>query len=238
MIASDIDNKNFVGAMNPDDLLTVTFYTHRQENTFESKKQNRAIFFDVVYVRIITPGNNLNIIEIPARQEHKLRFPRQYAIFTNSQVGTEQMFGTPLEQWTEITRAQVEELKHQKFRSVEQIASASDHQVQQIGMNGNLLKQKAISFLGRSKSSEDSEEMKKKEAEIQALKDQVKILSDLVEGIIKKPPTETQIEQSSKVENVEQPEVKEKEDSAEQPRQKRKYTKKLKATEEQPLRAE
>src|SRR5258708_32140737 len=128
-LASDLSNREFSGAMNPDDILHVTFYMKSLKNEFETTKQGRPIFYEVPMVRIMTPGNQLNIVDTPTREDHKMRFPRQWAIFQASQ-SQDQVVGTPVDQWPAITRSEAEELKGQKFFTVEQIAGASDLQIQ------------------------------------------------------------------------------------------------------------
>lgn len=153
MLASDLNNPNFSGATNPDSMLHVEFYMYTEKDNFQSEKEGRPIFFDVPYVRIMTPGNQNNIIDTIAREEHKIRFPLQWAKFQNSHDPKDQIIGTPVDEWPAIGRAQAEELKGVKFYTVEQIAGASDAQIQRLGMNGQVLKQKAQAFLGAAKDS-------------------------------------------------------------------------------------
>lgn len=169
-LASDANNPQFVGASNPDDVLSVTFYMRSERNNFESEKQGRPIFYEVPYVIIQAPGNQLSIIDTEARDDHKVRFPRQWAVFQNSQLPPEaQQTGTPLEHWPALSRAQAEEYKGRKFFTVEQIANASDLQIQSLGMNAQSLRQKARAFLAVAK---DTALAQAQAAEIQKLRDE------------------------------------------------------------------
>jgi hypothetical protein len=132
-LESDLANPNFAGARNPDTALHVRFYNRAVKNQYASDEQKRPIFEDKIYVEIHTPGNNLNVIDVPARDDHKARFPLQWAHYNNTQ-GDESKAGTPVEQWGGLTAAQVEMLKAQKFYTVEMIAFASDLQIQSVGM--------------------------------------------------------------------------------------------------------
>ena len=152
-LASDVNNPDFVGASNPDSVLHVNFYMKSLENNFESEKQGRPIFYETPFIRIMTPGNQLSVIDTHVRPEHKARFPIQWAAFQNGQNIDDQTIGTPLIEWPSITRSQAEELKSLKFFTVEQIANASDLQTQRLGMNGAFLKQKAKAFLELAKDS-------------------------------------------------------------------------------------
>ena len=152
-LGSDINNPNFSGAYNPDSILHVTFYMNSIQNNFESEKHARPIFNEIPFVRILTPGNQLSVIDTYVREEHKRRFPIQWAAFQNSHNEEDQVVGTPLSEWTAIGRNQADELKALKFFTVEQIAGASDLQIQRLGMNGAFLKQKARAFLDAAKDS-------------------------------------------------------------------------------------
>lgn len=136
MIASDANNPQFVGAHNPDAALSVKFYTKPVQQPFLSSKENRPIFQDVDYITIYTPGGQLNIVDTPVRGEHKARFPIQWANYQNGKAGDMRETGTPVSAWPFLTASQAEEFKAVKFFTVEQIANASDLQLQTLGMMG------------------------------------------------------------------------------------------------------
>ena len=138
-IASDDANPNFVGQKDPDRALSVLFYTKALQNEYESAQQGRPIFFDVDMVKIFLPGDDKNIIATYARDDHKERFPRQWAHYKNKKQGDQQMIGkTPLSSWPRLTQSQVEELRAMKFFAVDDIANASDAALQRIGMVGGM----------------------------------------------------------------------------------------------------
>lgn len=129
------------------------------------------------FVRINIPGDKTTIIEQPVTEEHKKRFPRQYLYFQMKQNEQDApAIGTSLDVWFtdgngDITRGHIEELRILKFQTVEQIASASDAQLQRIGMGGTGLREKAKAFLARRNRSETEnqlDETKKQLAELQA----------------------------------------------------------------------
>lgn len=132
-IASDLDNKDFVGAINPDSRLAVQFYLRSVQNEFESNKQGRPIFEDVDFVKIFVPGDSTSVIDTAVRDDHKQRFPLQWAHYKNKQGDTKEV-GTPLSAWQRLTPAQAEELRAIKFFTVEAIANASDANLQRLGM--------------------------------------------------------------------------------------------------------
>lgn len=184
MLASDMNNPNFVGPTNPDSLLHVTFYMRTEKDNFKSEKEGRPIFYEVPYVKILTPGNQLSEIDTPAREDHKQRFPRHWEVFQNSQGNGEQIIGTTLDQWPGITRSRAEELKAMKFFTVEQVAMASDQQIQRLGMDSHQLRLKAQAFLRAASDSaleqKQASDLAKKDEEISALKASVNTLTEQV----------------------------------------------------------
>lgn len=185
MLASDMNNTNFVGAMNPDAALAVRFYNRAVENNFESVKQGRPIFQDVLYVEIFTPGSQLNIIDVPARADHRARFPQQYAHYMNTIGGDQREMGTPLSQWAHLSAAQVEELRGLKFFTVENLANASDLNITNIGMIGGsnplALREKAKAYLAAAAGAAPAERENAEMAEMKKIMaDQQKQISALL----------------------------------------------------------
>ena len=130
------------------------------------------------FVRIMAPGDKTNIIEQPVREDHKERFPRQWLYFQMKQGDGVPVVGTSLDDWQrdskgEVSRAQVEELRILKFQSVEQVAAASDSQLQRIGMGGPGLRERAKAYLNTRHRSESAEELEKTRSELETLKAQM-----------------------------------------------------------------
>ena len=158
---------------NSDSRLAVTFYKRSIKQEDESLAAGRPIFKEFDFVRICVPGDNLTEIDTYAQESHKARFPRQWAHYQNQVGSQEQIIGTPLEEWTLISRSQADELKGIKFRTVEDVANCSDQQLQRIGMIAGMsphsFREKAKQFLNLASSSA---EVSQKEAEMQALKEE------------------------------------------------------------------
>ena len=151
--------------------LSVTFYKRSMKQDDASIEAGRPIYKEFDFVRIIVPGDALTEIDTYANESHKARFPRQWQHYQN-QVGDHQdVIGTPLEQWTQITRSQAEELKGLKFPTVEAIAHASDQHIQKIGMaagmNPYAFRDKAKAFLNLA---DQVGETNQREAEIEKLR--------------------------------------------------------------------
>lgn len=188
-LASDANNTQFSGAHNPDSVLAVTFYKKAIQSTHRTTQEGRPIFEDRVMVRIMTPGNALNIVETFAREEHKKRFPLQWAHFQQGQSGDSREIGTPVNQWPLLTPAQAEELKAVKFYTVEQIAGASDEQLQKlqmvVGQSPFTLRDKAKAYLaaaaGTALPQLQAEELAKRDQQIADLQATVARLAEQAE---------------------------------------------------------
>jgi len=156
-----------------DSRLAVQFYKRSMKQDMASEEAGRPIFKEFDFVRIMIPGDNLTEIDTYAQESHKQRFPRQWAHYQNQISGHEDIIGTPLDQWPQITRSQAEELRGLKFQTVESIADCSDQQLQRIGMVAGMsphnFRLKAKAFLNLAN---DSAEVAQREAELQALREE------------------------------------------------------------------
>ena len=127
-------------------------------------------------MRIVIPGDKNTIIDQRAKDDHRARFTRQWLYYQSQQgEAAAQEIGTPLSQWhkdspEEINRDHIAELSILKFVTVEQLALASDQQLQRI-MGGVGLRERARQYLNRKNRHEASAELettKKQLAELQA----------------------------------------------------------------------
>ena len=158
MLDSDIGNG--------DQHLHVEFYTHEKEP-----------YKDKPFVRIIVPGDKTNVIDQPVREDHKARFPRQWLHF-QMKSDNGQVIGTSLPDWNkdqpeEFTDYQMAELQILKFQTVEQVATASDGQLQRVGMGATGLRDKARAYLLSKNQTESSTELAKTRTELDELKAQM-----------------------------------------------------------------
>jgi len=164
--------------MGADSRLAVTFYKRSMKQDDESMAAGRPIFKEFDFVRICVPGDNLTEIDTYANEGHKARFPRQWAHYQNQVGNHETVIGTPIEEWTIISRSQADELKGVKFATVESVANASDLQIQRIGMiagmNPYTFRDKAKAFLNLAdqvgETNQREEELSKLRQENAAIK--------------------------------------------------------------------
>lgn len=195
MLASDANNPNFVGAHNPDAAIVVRFHRRPIHQPFLSNEEGRPIFKDVDFIEIFTPGNDKNIIDTPVREEHKRRFPQQWAAFQNAHSTDTREIGTPVSQWPMLTASQAEEFKAIKFFTVEQIANASDLQLQSLGMiggaNPHVIRDRAKAYLaaaaGTAAPQAQAEELAKAKEQMEAMQQQINALLAAANGMVPAP---------------------------------------------------
>lgn len=150
-------------APNADAQLHVEFYEH-------DRVPNKG----VVFVRIMIPGDKTNVFDQPARDHHKERFPRHWLAYQMQHMDVS-VIGTPLLHWhqqrpEEFTAGQLDELTILKFQTVEQLATASDGQIQRVGMGAAGLRERARQFISAQNSKVASAELEKQADEIAMLK--------------------------------------------------------------------
>lgn len=146
--------------------LSVQFFKKPLINPAKTAAEGREIYDDVIWIKKMIPGDALNIIERPIYEQDKMEFPLHWAHFQNQHGSDEMLSGTPLSEWSLISRSQAEELKGLKFYTIEQIAEASDLALQRMGMSAGMspytFRDKAKAFL--NKSSSDAEALKRDES--------------------------------------------------------------------------
>jgi hypothetical protein len=160
---------------NADSRLQVRFYKKPVHQEQESLEAGRPIYKEYDFVHICVAGDTLTEIDTYALANHKTRFPIQWANYMN-RVGAndQEVVGTPVSEWPLVSKSQAEELRAMKFHTVEAIASASDQQLQRMGMAAGMspyaFRDKAKAFLNLAVTSAETD---KRESEINALKEEL-----------------------------------------------------------------
>lgn len=140
----------------------VQFYLHTDRDEKRSREEGRPCFKDYEYLRCIIAGDRGTIMERPVTAQDKWRYAEQYARFSARQEQIEP--GYPLKEWTEISRAEAEELRYFKIHTVEQLAALTDGNAQ--NMRGMLaLREKAKAFLARLEAAAPQEKLQAELAE-------------------------------------------------------------------------
>jgi len=158
-------------ALNADAHLFVEFYEYEAD-----PYKGRA------FVRIMTPGDKTNVIETFANDDHKMRFPRQWLAYQmKGSDETAMLIGVPLSRWRQenpgdLSEIQQAELQILKFQTVEQVATATDAQLQRIGMGAPGLRERARAYLTGKNNAEAESKISAQQAEIDELKKQMQAL--------------------------------------------------------------
>ena len=165
---------------NPDSRLNVKFYQRAINNEFKSALEGRPIMEMRDFILIEVPGDNLTVIDTFAVDEHKERFPVQWARYQNEKTDGD-IEGTLLHDWPVLNAAIAAELKHFKFYTVEQVAAASDAQLNTLGMAAGMsplaLRDKAKAYLGSAKDTalvqQQADELSKRDEIIARMEAQI-----------------------------------------------------------------
>lgn len=133
-----------------DDQLLVKFFVKPRMNDAKSKDEGRPIYDDVEYIDIKILGSRTGGACRPASFADKQRFPKHYDAFKQRvEVPTD---GTPLSEWSLISRSQAEELSFYHVKTVEQLAELNDNAASKF-MAINTLKTKAKAWLEQTKGN-------------------------------------------------------------------------------------
>ena len=119
MLASDLNNTEFAGARNPNDLLHVEFYDHAALDDWKTRETGiKSYKAECPFIRIAIPGNPNLTVERPADGRDMQEYPRQWLVFqmqTGKIANAENVPGWQLETWDEVTPEQARQLKFLRF---------------------------------------------------------------------------------------------------------------------------
>lgn len=170
----------------PNAHLWVSFYPGKLPNEFRSQETGKPEFDLVDFIRIAVPGDPTNVIERPARESDQHEWPGQWNAYKRATTYRPES-GTPVEDWPRLDVASVAKLKALDFHTVEQIAGASDQQIQKIGMGCYDLRTKAIAYVEQAKDSalaqKQAEQLALKDVEIADLKEALRTMAQRVERL-------------------------------------------------------
>lgn len=172
--------------------VSVKFYQRPHYMEFKSDAESRPIHEMRDYVRIEIPGIVANVVDTLANETHKREHAvqwHQYLIEKETGVFSEHQ-GTLLSEWPQLNAAMALEIKHYKFHTVEQIAEASDQQIQAIGMLAGMsplsLRDKAKAWLAKAvetdKEADSKAEVAKRDEQILAMQAQLQALMQIVQA--------------------------------------------------------
>jgi len=156
------------GMMRGPDGSILRFYYDSAKNEGATKHAGRAIFDTVLYVDVITPGQQASI---PAFEVERIWADQSKEVIGTTDVsrrgpkydefreqvekfkagtGVNDLGGTPLKQWPRIDRGLAASLAALNVHTVEQLAGISDGNLQNIGHGGRELREQAKAFLAQA----------------------------------------------------------------------------------------
>ena len=184
MLSGSVDPDDFKhgNEQRMDEQLLVKFFLKEREDKEATLKEGRPIYKDVEYVEIRVAGKRDAQACRPATWADKQRFPKHYEAFQKRTEMPEE--GTPLTQWPQISRAQVEEFAYMHVKTVEQLCDMSDTNCHKIH-GGLLLKRRAAEFLESSNATAliaEKEALQKRLDDMEAK--MASILADKIEEVV------------------------------------------------------
>lgn len=148
-----------------DDGTALRFFSKPIKNNFLSEKAGRPVFDTGIYVEIITPGSTESVPEMliqrtfaaeagtgpdgerkVERTNYAKRFEKQFEAYMKN-TGEHAVDGTPITAWPLIDAGTAATLKAQGVFTVEGLADVSDANLQNLGVGGRHLRDKAKAFL-------------------------------------------------------------------------------------------
>ncbi len=164
--------------VNPDMQLGVEFFTKSVELRAKSEEAGRPIHEDREFVRITFPADNKRELVAPAHEMHYVTHLREQVTYAERFKASYDAFksdadnfteGTPLSEAPFMTKSKIEELKHFKVRTVEQLAGLPDASMKRMGFGARDLRDKAQAYLDAAKGTSEVEALKARIAELEAI---------------------------------------------------------------------
>lgn len=167
-----------------DSRLVVEFYRKPVHMAYKSNEAGRAIYEEVDYIRIYTPGDKSSIIDKPITALDIQRFGDRYNKWKAGQ--EEAVSGTPLTALPGMNPAKVEEYRYFKILTVEHLAEAADNLGQKfIGFQQDKARAKAFLEVAANNAPIEkmNEELQKRDSEIENLRMMVEALQAQVKPV-------------------------------------------------------
>lgn len=176
-----LDNSQSINLYASDHKLFVSFYTKPVLNPLKSTEAGRQVFDEKDYIRIMTPGSQLCVIDEPIKSGNYMqRFGDRYSKWKAGQA--ELISGTPLDAfpWLIGKVGLLAELKALNIHTVEQLSTLPDSAMYNM-MGGHELRKRAAEWLDQTtgtdakvaKMSKENDDLK---AQMAAMQDQMKQL--------------------------------------------------------------
>jgi hypothetical protein len=166
-----------------DNKLFVQFYRKPVMHPGKSREAGRAIYEEKDYIKIMVPGDKLNIVDRPIDEIDRRRFADKYAKWLAG-VGNI-VEGTPLSSLPKMTPSKVEEYKFFNIHTVEQLAEANDNVgAKFFGFQEDKRASKAFLEIakGNAPIEKMNAELKERDAKIEELQAQIEAITKMMKG--------------------------------------------------------
>lgn len=149
------------------------FFKEAVQNKAASEAEGRPVFMEREMVRILVPGDRLTESVQIVTEQHRHRWPREYAAFKQDQEAP--LNGTPISQLPGMTASQVEELRFSKVLSVEDLANLPDDLLSKVApMNGKELRAKAQRWMDAAAGAAPMEKLAAENEQLKGTMDEMK----------------------------------------------------------------
>lgn len=160
----------------------IKFFYAYNENREKSMKEGRPIFDEIPSISIQWPGQDETVRRI--EPQDITEYPELYARF---KAGSEPVVeGTPLAEWPQMSGSAMRELQYLGFKTVEQLAAATDDVKRKIGPLSKFIKL-AQDWLAAAKSDQNEvvklkQLLERETALREKLEHRIEVLSQRVEA--------------------------------------------------------
>jgi len=160
----------------------VKFFFAYNENREKTLKEGRPIFDEIPSISIQWPGMDVTVRRIEPQDIQE--YPEMYAAFKAGSEPVES--GTPLSEWPPISGSVMRELQYLGFKTVEQLANATDEVKRKLGTAAQFVKV-AKHWIEASNSSQSDvvrlqQQLEREQKRTEKLEEQVELLMQRVEG--------------------------------------------------------
>ena len=168
--------------------LMVIFYWKSEEDRRKSVEGGVPVFRDVEYVKIFRPGEMMNVIDRPIREEDKRKYATQWNQFQlkKSQVPE----GTPLDVLFINNPSIGDTLRGYGIYTVQQLSNLTAHAIDSIGMGGQEYVNRAKQYLKAASSGKEvvkmQDDMRKMAAELDRAQKENAALKAQVNAILER----------------------------------------------------
>lgn len=160
--------------------MVVMFYTKSEHHAAKSAEAGRPIYEDKTFVRIHPPGERLNVIDRPVKEEDSRRFPVQWNQFVQNKQQVPD--GTPIDLLYPDHPSIGSMLRAAGVLTVEMCANLSGNAIDNVGMGAQRYVNYAKEYLAAANRGVSSTKL---HAELEKRDREIRVLERTVENLTK-----------------------------------------------------